>query len=66
MMMLQTIAWISLCAAVLCAAVIVVHEIRHQQKMMVMNFVWPITALYLSVFGCVDVLSVWAEDGGRV
>lgn len=51
MTMLHTIAWISLCVAILCAAVIVAHEIRHPQKMMVMNFVWPITALYLSVFG---------------
>jgi hypothetical protein len=51
MVMLQTIAWISLCVAVLCAVVIMMHEIRHPQTMMVMNFVWPITALYLSVFG---------------
>jgi hypothetical protein len=49
--MLHTIAWVSLFVAFLCAVVIVVHEIRHPQKMMVMNFVWPITALYLSVFG---------------
>jgi hypothetical protein len=48
--MLQTIAWISLAIAFLCAAIIVVDEIRHPQKMMVMNFVWPLTALYLSVF----------------
>ena len=51
MMMLHTIAWISLCVAISCAVVIVTHEIRHSQKMMVMNFGWPITALYLSVFG---------------
>ena len=48
--MLATIAWISLVIAFLCATVIVADEFRHPQKMTVMNFVWPITALYLSVF----------------
>jgi Domain of unknown function (DUF4396) len=49
--MLQVFAWLSLGTAFICAAVISVHEIRHSQKMMVMNLVWPLTALYLSVFG---------------
>jgi hypothetical protein len=49
--MLQVFAWLSLGTAFLCAAMITVHEIRHPQKMMVMNLVWPLTALYLSVFG---------------
>jgi heme/copper-type cytochrome/quinol oxidase subunit 2 len=49
--MLQVFAWLSLGTAFICAAMITVHEIRHPQKMMVMNLVWPLTALYLSVFG---------------
>ncbi|HEY1995098.1 MAG TPA: DUF4396 domain-containing protein [Edaphobacter sp.] len=49
--MLQAFAWLSLGIAFLCAAMITLHEIRHPQKMMVMNLVWPLTALYLSVFG---------------
>jgi|HubBroStandDraft_6_1064221.scaffolds.fasta_scaffold565241_2 hypothetical protein len=49
--MLQVFAWLSLGTAFLCAAIITVHEIRYPQKMMVMNLVWPLTAMYLSVFG---------------
>lgn len=49
--MWQGLAWLSLGVAFLCAAIIIVHEIRNPQKMMVMNLVWPLTALYLSVFG---------------
>jgi hypothetical protein len=47
---MQTIAWISLGVAFLCAAVIAIDELRRPQKMVVMNIVWPVTALYLSVF----------------
>lgn len=49
--MLETVAWISLIVALLCAMGIVADEIRRPQKMAVMNVVWPVTALYLSVFG---------------
>ena len=49
--MWQGLAWLSLGVAFFCAAIIIVHEIRNPQKMMVMNLVWPLTALYLSVFG---------------
>jgi hypothetical protein len=45
------VAWISLGIAFFCALVIVIDEIRHPQKMWIMNIVWPVTALYLSVFG---------------
>jgi len=48
--MLETIAWISLGLALVCALVIAIDERRHPQKMGVMNVVWPVTALYLSVF----------------
>jgi hypothetical protein len=50
MAMFESIAWISLGIALLCALVIAIDEIRHPQKMWIMNVVWPITALYLSVF----------------
>ncbi len=49
--MLETVAWISLGAAFACAVVIAVDEVRHPQRMAVMNVVWPVTALYLSVVG---------------
>jgi len=48
--MFETIAWISLAIAFACAIVIAVDEMRHPQKMWIMNIVWPVTALYFSVF----------------
>lgn len=45
-----SIVWISLGIAFLSAMVIVGDEIRHPQKMWIMNIVWPVTALYFSVF----------------
>jgi hypothetical protein len=51
--MLQAFAWLSLGIAFLCAVVITAHEMRYPQKMMVMNLVWPLTALYLSIFGLI-------------
>jgi hypothetical protein len=47
-------AWVSIGVAVLCALVIALDEVRHPQAMGVMNVVWPVTALYFSVF------AVWA------
>lgn len=55
--MLVILAWISLMVALASALVIVVDEWRHPQTMWVMNIVWPITALYFSVF------AVWAYFG---
>jgi len=49
--MLHATAWLSLGTAFLCAAIITAHEIKNPQKMTVMNLVWPLTALYLSVLG---------------
>ncbi|HVZ15936.1 MAG TPA: DUF4396 domain-containing protein [Terriglobales bacterium] len=43
---LHTLAWGYLSLSFLCAAIMIVDEIRHPQKMMMMNFVWPMTALY--------------------
>jgi len=48
--MLDIVAWISLGIAVASAIVIAADEIGHPQHMWVMNIVWPVTALYLSVF----------------
>ena len=48
--MLAALARISLIAAFACALIITIDETRHPQKMWVMNLVWPITALYFSVF----------------
>ncbi len=47
----QTISWTSLILAFACAIIIAADEIRHPQHMWIMNLVWPITALYFSVFG---------------
>ena len=43
---LHVLAILFLVVAVISALVIVVDEFRRLQKMMIMNFVWPITALY--------------------
>ena len=48
--MLEVAAWISLAIAFASALVIVIDEIKHPQKMWIMNVVWPVTALYFSVF----------------
>ena len=48
--MLATIAWISIAVAFACVVWIAVDEVRHPQAMAIMNVVWPVTALYLSVF----------------
>jgi hypothetical protein len=48
--LLATIAWVSLVVAFACALWIAADEVRHPQSMAVMNVVWPVTALYLSVF----------------
>jgi hypothetical protein len=52
---LNTIAVISLTIAVVCCVWLIVDVFRgHRQKMMVMNFIWPITALYAGILG------IWA------
>lgn len=49
-MILTIVAWISLGVAFICALVIALDEVRHPQKMWIMNIVWPVTALYFSIF----------------
>lgn len=52
---MHVLATISLILALLCAAIIIVDlALGHRQHMMVMNFVWPITALYAGP------LALWA------
>jgi hypothetical protein len=48
------IAWVSIAVALVCAAFIALHETKNPQSMGIMNIVWPVTALYLSIF------AVWA------
>ena len=49
---LQVLAVISLTLAVLCALIIIADVLRgYRQNMAVMEWVWPITALYLGPFG---------------
>lgn len=43
---LHVLSWAYLIVSFACAAFIAADELRRPQKMMVMNFVWPITALY--------------------
>lgn len=43
---INTIAWISLVFAFICALAILIDVIRFPQKMWIMNIVWPVTALY--------------------
>ena len=50
MSLFAAVAWCSIGLAVASAVVIAVHELRHPQKMWIMNVVWPATALYGSVF----------------
>jgi hypothetical protein len=51
---MELLAWISIALTLACALWIAADEIRHPQAMGVMNVVWPVTALYFSVF------AVWA------
>lgn len=48
------IATISLALSLVCALIIVIDEIRRPQHMWITNLVWPITALYFSIFGLWD------------
>jgi hypothetical protein len=43
---LHLLSWASLSLPFPCAAIMLIDELRRPQKMMIMNFVWPIAALY--------------------
>ena len=49
--MLTLVSWASLGLAFISVIVVAIDEIRHPQKMWIMNVVWPVSALYFSVFG---------------
>jgi hypothetical protein len=51
-------AWISIVLALGCALFVIIDEIRHPQAMAIMNVVWPVTALYLSIFAVWGYLTV--------
>lgn len=44
---LRILSWVSLGSCFACAAIVIVDEVRRPQNMMIMNVVWPMTALYL-------------------
>lgn len=48
--MFAIMAWMSLSIAIACSLIIVFDLLHHPQKMGIMNVVWPVTALYGSVF----------------
>lgn len=52
--MLEIVAWLSIAVALACALWIIRDEVRHPQAMAIMNIVWPVSALYFSVF------AIWA------
>jgi len=43
---LHVLAWIYLGSCLPCAAIMIIDEVRRPQKLVIMNFVWPLTALY--------------------
>ncbi|HSB76356.1 MAG TPA: DUF4396 domain-containing protein [Terriglobales bacterium] len=53
---LHVLAWLYLSVSFACALLIVLHQIRQPQKMFIMNWVWPITALY---FGPLAIWAYW-------
>jgi hypothetical protein len=60
---LTTLASLSLLLAAICSIVIIVDEIRHPQKMWIMNLVWPLTALFGSV---VWLAAYWAWGAAQL
>jgi hypothetical protein len=52
--LLQIFAWISVGIALACTLFMAIDEAKRPQKMAIMNVVWPVSALYFSVF------AVWA------
>jgi hypothetical protein len=43
---LHILSWVYLSLCFFCGVIMIADELRRPQKMMIMNFVWPITALY--------------------
>jgi hypothetical protein len=51
MPVLTVVAWIAVILGLVTAAVILVDEIAHPQRMAIMNVVWPVTGLYFPLIG---------------
>jgi hypothetical protein len=51
MPVLTVVAWIAVILGLVTAAVILVDEIAHPQRMAIMNVVWPVTGLYFPSIG---------------
>jgi len=47
--LLHTVSIGSLVVAILCASLVTMDEIRHPQRMWIMNLVWPLTTLFGSI-----------------
>ncbi|MBR0553781.1 DUF4396 domain-containing protein [Sphingomonadaceae bacterium LXI357] len=62
---LHTLATISLVLGFVCAAYIAIDEVRHPQKMWIMNLVWPLTALFGSVVWLAFYQSFGRNDGSQ-
>ena len=43
---LNVLSIVSLSVAAICSAIVLIDLVRHPQEMTIMNWVWPITALY--------------------
>ncbi|WNO54736.1 DUF4396 domain-containing protein [Stakelama saccharophila] len=62
---LHTLATISLAIGFACAIYIAIDEVRHPQKMWIMNLVWPLTALFGSVIWLAFYRSFGRNDGSQ-
>ena len=62
---LHTLSIVSLAIGFFCAIYIVLDEIRHPQKMWIMNLVWPLTALFGSVIWLAFYRSFGRNDGSQ-
>ena len=51
---LAIVSWVFLSGAFASSAWLIVEQVRHPQRMWIMNLVWPITALYMGP------LAIWA------
>ncbi|HZC07321.1 MAG TPA: DUF4396 domain-containing protein [Ktedonobacterales bacterium] len=58
----EALASIALGVALLCCLTLIIAVARHPQKMAIMNWVWPITALY---FGPVAIYAFWKLGSPR-
>lgn len=58
----QTISIISIITGAVCSLVILADIIRHPQKMMIMNIVWPVTGLYAGPLALIAYFKIGCES----